>query len=217
MKSSGGTTEALINVRILPINSDPTMPDSDGDGFLDSNIKTDKTGYNMISDPNPLETNKIDSYTVDRINTLHPKVRTLFFAFVVEASLYYPIHVVRIAESYRTPEKQASDYKIGRTILYDEDGNPLTPVTWTLNSYHNYGFAIDLAFIKPDGNPDYDTPNLYDRLQGLYTKYNLEWGGVWSDENKDPPHYQMTFGYNTTKLLEMHNNHQVDSEGYVLI
>jgi hypothetical protein len=62
MKSSGGTTEALINVRILPINSDPTMPDSDGDGFLDSiNNSFEKKGYYKEVDKWPLTSKPNDA------------------------------------------------------------------------------------------------------------------------------------------------------------
>jgi hypothetical protein len=36
MGSLGGNSILLASIRILPINSDPTMPDSDGDGILDN-------------------------------------------------------------------------------------------------------------------------------------------------------------------------------------
>lgn len=52
--------EAKINETVvLPINSDPTSIDSDGDGYLDSISNTDllgslNDGYNFVADPHPL-------------------------------------------------------------------------------------------------------------------------------------------------------------------
>jgi hypothetical protein len=59
--STGGISEKLASIRILPINSDPTMPDSDGDGFLDcinyfdSKELLNESEYFNINDPNPLK------------------------------------------------------------------------------------------------------------------------------------------------------------------
>jgi murein DD-endopeptidase MepM/ murein hydrolase activator NlpD len=46
-------SKALSSVRILPINSDPTMPDSDGDGILDS-LNNSFEQITEFADPHPL-------------------------------------------------------------------------------------------------------------------------------------------------------------------
>jgi hypothetical protein len=57
------------NCYILPIQSDPDDPDSDGDGFLDClNNTIDKTNYyTIIADPYPLKANKVDKEMVQTI------------------------------------------------------------------------------------------------------------------------------------------------------
>lgn len=200
----------LSKLKILPICSDPTKVDSDGDRFwdcIDNNLS--KTYIYEINDPQPLCRNKIDKYTIERIRTLHPKAQKTFLEFILVGQGKLSDVTIRITDYYRTVEEQNKLYAQGRTSSGDV-------VTWVKGgySYHNYGLAIDIAFIDRDENVSYDT-TYYNMLENVYSDYNLEWGGEW-DKSPDKPHYQMTFNYSCDELLKKYNNNEVDGNGYII-
>ena len=87
----------------------------------------------------------------------------------------------------RTNKQQASMYAQGRT----KEGNK---VTWTLNSFHQYGLAADLVAYK-NGRASWDI-KLYKEItramKKVIAEYKLpiDWGyDLWG---KDFPHYQIT-------------------------
>lgn len=196
-------------VPILPLISDPTSEDSDGDGILDCLDNEFYSDLNIV-DPNLMQYNKIDSYTLERINTLHPLVKKSMLSFVLESQLSVPNYNIRITDYYRTIEEQNELYELGRS-------KPGNIVTWAKGgySYHNYGLAIDICFIDSEESAVYKI-DLYNNIKQIYPKYNLEWGGEW-DDKPDMPHYQMTFGYSTNELLYMYNTGMIDEKGYVII
>ena len=203
--------EEIAKVRLLPIYSDPTKVDSDGDGFwdcVDNNLP--QTYIYEISDPQPLCINKIDKYTIERLRTLHPKAQRSFLEFILVGQVQLSDVTIRITDYYRTIEEQNELYAQGRT-------KPGKIVTWVKGggSYHNYGLAMDIAFIDRNGNLLYDD-KYYNILKSVYPNFNLEWGGEWQG-TPDKPHYQMTFNYSCSELLKKYKNNEVDDNGYVIL
>ncbi|MEM4203779.1 MAG: phage baseplate assembly protein V [Candidatus Methanomethylicaceae archaeon] len=115
----------------------------------------------------------------------------------------YPAYVIEV---YRDPQRQRFLYAQGRT---DEEliaagfsieeirkyrAAGATPnqgkVTWTLNSKHMTGKAMDVGYLPHRGANPYNAPNDFWRAYGeAARKAGLEWGGKWS--NPDRPHVEM--------------------------
>ena len=54
-------------------------------------------------------------------------------------------------------------------------------------SLHNYGYAFDIAFIRPDNTADYSWWQ-FDEVSKLAKQEGLVWGGDWKVQ--DGPHFQ---------------------------
>lgn len=96
----------------------------------------------------------------------------------------------RVTEGLRTVERQREMVKQG--------------VSWTMNSRHLTGHAVDIVpYVDIDGNGKVTTPEMYSwplyhelaaimkeaaRIVGV----PIEWGGDWR-KNKDGPHWQLPF------------------------
>lgn len=105
-----------------------------------------------------------------------------------------------IVETCRSLVTQQAYYAQGRKPL--EEVNflrakaGLTPiqssqnvvVTWTLDSPHLYGFAIDIVPLV-NGKPAWNRYDLFAKIGEIAEKHGLEWGGRW--EEKDYPHIQL--------------------------
>jgi peptidoglycan L-alanyl-D-glutamate endopeptidase CwlK len=96
-----------------------------------------------------------------------------------------------ISSSLRTPEEQDALYAQGR------DGDKRKRVTnarrW--QSMHNYGLAVDLFFVTPDGKGDW-SPDKFATLWALAEKAGLDrkglfWSGLWTGSLRESAHYQM--------------------------
>lgn len=97
-------------------------------------------------------------------------------------------HPVRIVEGYRSFARQNALYQQGRTTPGDIVTNAKAG-----ESYHNYGVAVDFAFVKEG----YDAPSrLWTLLGKVVKKHGFEWGGEWAGF-VDKPHAQMSLGYTT--------------------
>ena len=86
---------------------------------------------------------------------------------------------IKITESYRTQERQNYLYAQGRTRAGRK-------VTWTLNSNHTKGEAIDIAF---KGMTPYPSEfNEWKKVAEIAKKYEIDWGyNLWK---ADKPHFQ---------------------------
>ncbi len=64
------------------------------------------------------------------------------------------------------------------------------PITWTLQSNHATGRAVDLVpTIK--GTPWWRAPReVWDIMGEIGEKHGLSWGGRWPDRKKDSPHFE---------------------------
>ncbi len=146
-----------------------------------------------------------DAQSVDKIQELHPKVRRSFQDCIEEIENTFDV-TVRIIEAFRSWEKQAGYYAIGRTVK-GENANAQHPMGDVITNappgsgYHLYRMAIDSAPLSPHGSVDYN----YDQTkwQSIASKYGLEWGGGWRTF-KDRDHYQKTLGHTWHDLLPLY-------------
>jgi len=61
--------------------------------------------------------------------------------------------------------------------------------TWTLDSKHLHGEAIDLVPTRK-GKPWWNAPSeVWTRMGAIGEKYGLAWGGRW--KNRDTPHFEV--------------------------
>lgn len=158
----------------------------------------------------------MDQITLQRIQLLHPKVRTevenIYRNQIVPALTGRAI--CRFAYTLRTFAEQNALYAQGRTKLYDANGNKLGLVTKAKGgqSIHNYGLALDIVLIK-DGatasweeNVDFDKDGKADWMEvvNIFKANGWTWGGDWKSF-KDKPHFEKTFGNGWKDLLAKHN------------
>ena len=158
----------------------------------------------------------MDTVTLQRIQLLHPKVRT-------EVDNIYKNQIVpaltgraicRFAYTLRTFAEQDVLYAQGRTRLFDSKGNRLGIVTKAKGgqSIHNFGLALDIVLIKDnktaswEDNVDFDKDGKADWLEvvDIMKSNGWTWGGDWKSF-KDKPHFEKTFGYTWQQLLAKHN------------
>lgn len=156
----------------------------------------------------------MDQITLQRIQLLHPAVRT-------EVDNIYRNQIVpalsgraicRFTHTLRTFAEQDEIYSRGRTKLYDSRGNRLGIVTKAKGgqSIHNYGLALDIVLIK-DGtaawetNIDFDKDGKADWMEvvQIFKSAGWTWGGDWKNF-RDAPHFEKTFGYSWRTLMPKH-------------
>lgn len=88
-----------------------------------------------------------------------------------------------VAESIRTPERQAYLYGFGRD--YDDGRGIVTNAASQLTSWHGYGLACDIVH----ATKWWDAPPAWFRTMGEVAKsHGLDWGGDW--RHPDLPHVQ---------------------------
>lgn len=135
-----------------------------------------------------------DKLTVERLKKLHPKAQEKFLNFITDAESGLNI-TLRISQGLRTIAEQDALFAQGRTgpgkIVTNAKGG---------QSYHNYGLAVDLVELKSDGSVNWNFD--YKKLKPYSDKYGIEWGGTFKSI-LDKPHFQLTFGYSTSKLLTL--------------
>lgn len=169
-----------------------------------------------------------DKVTLDRIATLHPKLRKevedIYLNEIIPALSGRA--TCRFAFTLRTFAEQDALYAQGRTKLYDAKGNKLGKVTQAKSgqSIHNYGLAIDILLILDGSSASWDTAKDFDKdgksdwieVINIFKSHGWSWGGDWKSF-KDYPHVEKSFGLTWKQLLAMKNAGKVDKDGYVLI
>jgi peptidoglycan L-alanyl-D-glutamate endopeptidase CwlK len=160
-----------------------------------------------------------DQKTLDRIQLMHPKLRAEV------AGIYDEIcqalngrAFCRFSYTLRTFREQDELYCQGRT----KAGKKVTNAKGGY-SYHNYGLALDIVLIVDqktavwDIKTDFDGDGKPDWMQvvHIFKSHGWDWGGDW--KFTDYPHFQKSFGYKISDLLEMHKLKKYDSNGYLLI
>jgi peptidoglycan L-alanyl-D-glutamate endopeptidase CwlK len=115
---------------------------------------------------------------------LHPLVKRQADKIITEmARLGHP---VRIVQGYRSIEEQNRLYAQGRTTT----GSVVTNAKGG-QSFHNYGVAVDMVFVKEGWNA---TESLWQLLGKVGKAQGFEWGGDWTGF-VDRPHFEMKLGY----------------------
>lgn len=146
-----------------------------------------------------------DKITIERIKTLHPKIREevlSMYNYVNEKLLGKGVRL-RFAYTYRTPEEQNK--------LFNQKPKVTNAQAW--QSIHNYGLAFDIVLLYDidnngtfetaswDMKKDFDKDKIADWMEvtNYFKLQGYEWGGNW--KFKDGPHFQKTFGH-TWKTLK---------------
>jgi len=154
----------------------------------------------------------MDKITLDRIQTLHPKVREEALQIYNEINAALTGRAtVRFAQTLRTIDEQNALYAQGRT----KPGSIVTNAKGG-SSYHNYGLAIDIVLIIDgktaswDMSTDFDIDKVPDWMEcvKIFKSHGWEWGGDWKSI-KDYPHFQKTFGKSEAQLLALYNSNKV--------
>lgn len=148
-----------------------------------------------------LTMDQIKSKSASRLNGLHPAVHAAATA-LIELSFKRGVPIV-ITQGLRTIAEQDALYAQGRT----KPGSIVTNAKGGY-SYHNYGLAVDIALLLPNGSSvswdmrrDGDQDGVTDWMEVIQEAKHLgfEWGGDWTSF-KDYPHLQMTFGLSLASL-----------------
>lgn len=153
----------------------------------------------------------IDQKTLDRIQLLHPKLRSEAGAIYSEIEQALKGRAIcRFAYTLRTFAEQDALYAQGRT----KPGARVTNAKGG-QSYHNYGLAIDIVLLKDtDGNGTFETASWetnvdfdgdgkadWIEIVEIFKRYGWEWGGNWRFTDK--PHFQKTLGFSISTLQTM--------------
>jgi peptidoglycan L-alanyl-D-glutamate endopeptidase CwlK len=87
-----------------------------------------------------------------------------------------------IVEAKRSQSRQEELYEQGRT-------KPGNIVTWTRNSMHTNGLAVDIAQLDEKGQITYNAKdNFWEEMGRIGKSLNLIWGGDFPKQ--DRPHFQ---------------------------
>lgn len=149
-----------------------------------------------------------DKISIERVKSLHPKVRAEVQTTIDEIEAFWPMNVcIRIVQGLRTIDEQNALYAQGRT----KPGKIVTKATGG-KSYHNYGIAFDFALMyDKDTNGTYETlswdhkdPHWKEVVKAFEEK-GWFWGGKFSSIT-DYPHLQKSFGFGVRELLVNYNN-----------
>lgn len=125
------------------------------------------------------------------LSKVHPHIAGVMIeASDVAAQMGMPFIVT---QGLRTIEEQKALYAQGRTT-------PGKIVTWTMNSRHLTGQAVDIAMLLPNGQVSWDE-RAYDKIMpiimGVAKRRGIPiiWGGTFLDKNGKPqpdkPHYEL--------------------------
>lgn len=140
----------------------------------------------------------LDKLSLQRIQTLHPKLRAEATQILsdINCSVNTPNSFCRIAFGLRTFQEQQALYNQGRTT-------PGARVTKAKpgQSMHNYGLAVDIAFIINGSQASWDTKKDWDgdkqsdwmEVVAIFKRYGWAWGGDWRSF-VDMPHFEKTWG-----------------------
>lgn len=89
---------------------------------------------------------------------------------------------VGVFEGWRSEHRQASLYRLGRSI----PGNVVTNARDSSYSWHGYGLAADVVFVGSDGAWDWSVPDPdWDDLARVMEDF-----GIWRPIAWDKPHFQ---------------------------
>jgi peptidoglycan L-alanyl-D-glutamate endopeptidase CwlK len=135
----------------------------------------------------------MDKYTSQRIEGLHPTVRSEIKKIIEECDNALTGRAkIRITQGTRTFAEQDALYAQGRT----KPGKKVTNAKGG-QSIHNFGFAVDICLIIDgreaswDTAKDWDNDGVADWMEcvAIFARYGWTWGGSWKTF-KDMPHFE---------------------------
>mgnify|MGYP007100044882 FL=1 len=165
----------------------------------------------------------MDRITLERISTLHPKIRQrVLDAYThINNKLLGKGVRLRFAYTTRTNEEQNELYAQGRTKLFDSKGKRLGKVTNAKGgeSIHNYHLAWDIVLLLDKNGDgvfeeaswntvlDFDKDGKADWMECVeyFKSIGAKWGGDFQSI-VDKPHFEMTFGHSWRTLKQMFDN-----------
>lgn len=128
----------------------------------------------------------------ERLSTISPQL-----ASVVRGAAPMLAFELLVVEGKRTLARQKELYAQGRTA-------PGNIVTWTLQSKHIDGLAVDLAPLKADGSIDWANLKAFDQINDAMQEsakvvgVRIRWGADWNQNGKprergesDSPHWEL--------------------------
>ena len=170
----------------------------------------------------------MDKITIDRIATLHPKIRErILDAYThINNKLLGKGVRLRFAYTSRSIQEQDELYAQGRTKLFDNNGKRLGIVTKAKGgqSIHNYHLAWDIVLLLDKDNngtfesvswdtkADFDKDGTadWDEVVRYFKSTGAVWGGDWKFTDK--PHFEITFGKTWKDLKKLQDSGQIISE-----
>ena len=175
--------------------------------------------YSSSGTPNSVEINGevtdltiTDQPSLDKINNLHPDIQSLVKEFMLRSEFELKLQI-RIVQGLRTYDEQNNLYSQGRNQaqlnavgLNNVQALPNLPLVTNARggySNHNFGLAIDVAFLEPGGTINWSIAN-YNRLAPLGERLGFDWGGSWASLI-DRPHFEMMFGNSLSQLRQKIN------------
>ena len=170
----------------------------------------------------------MDNITLQRIATLHPKIRQKVldaYSHINNKLLGKGIRL-RFAYTTRTNQEQDELYAQGRTKLFDKNGKRLGIVTKAKGgqSIHNYHLAWDIVLLLDKNGDgifeeaswntvlDFDKDGEADWMEvtNYFKSIGAEWGGDWKFVDK--PHFQISFGHTWKTLKALYDKGQFFEE-----
>ena len=166
----------------------------------------------------------MDRLTIERISTLHPKIRQKVLDTYTHINNRLLGRGVRLRFAYttRTNEEQNELYAQGRTKLFDKNGKRLGRVTNAMGgqSIHNYHLAWDIVLLLDRNSDgifeeaswntvlDFDKDGKSDWMECVeyFKSIGATWGGDWKFVDK--PHFEITFGHTWRSLKKLVDNGQ---------
>jgi len=137
--------------------------------------------------------NALNKSSIQKLGTVNMRLQVIVTA---AASALAESHIFFIVtQGLRTKEEQSELYAQGRT-------KPGKIVTWTLNSNHISGLAVDLAPMI-DGKLNWDEDGKLGAWPVIATAMKnaaidmgeeLVWGGDWKGSKRDRPHFELSRG-----------------------
>jgi len=121
---------------------------------------------------------------VNDISLIHPKLQA-FYKELNDWSIKNGYGAVPIGETLRSKARQEYIYKFGRVKGYGRMGHPYT---WTHNSRHLHGIAMDLGVPKKVRPKSARENRWLHKAWEMGRKYGV--GGI-GHRNKDPYHFQL--------------------------
>lgn len=160
-----------------------------------------------------MNTPKLDSVTLQRIQTAHPKLRAELETIYKEiCEALNGKAMCRFAYVLRTFAEQEALYAQGRT----KPGKIVTNAR-PGRSFHNYGLAVDIVLLKDtDGNGTYETASWetnvdfdgdgvadWREIVAIFKQYGWSWGGDWT-RFPDLPHFEKPLGRTVAGLEQQY-------------